>query len=277
MAEFIVGVDGSAGGAAALRWAARLASAAGVGLVAINAYHRPFAEIPPDDFEEDLTARGVRLAEEWVKPAVDMGVAVRTIVHEGDARTMLDDADRDAALVVLGRSGHGTEPGLFHVGSVVEHVAHHASVPLAVVQPEGATTVDQIVLGLDGSRESDAAVRWVAQYAPALHADVLAVHVDERASRRSGSAEQRALAEDTIRRWAEPISAAGVGVTPLDVCDLHPADALVGAAARKPDSLLVIGTRGTGGFTGLRIGGVAMKVLHRATRDLVLVPPDGKD
>ena len=273
MTHFIVGVDGSVGGSAALRWAAELARTTNSELVAINAYHRPFAEIPPDDFDDDLAERRARLEHDWVKPAVELGVTVRTVVHEGDPRTMLDDADADAALVVLGRSGHGTAPGLFHVGSVVEHVAHHVSTPLAVIQPRGTAAIDRIVLGLDGSEESAAAARWTAHHAPALHLDVVAVHVDERARRRSDSAELRTAAEEAIMEWASPIVAAGVDVTPLDVSGLHPADALVGIAAKRPNSLLVIGTRGTGGFTGLRIGGVAMKVLHRATSDLVLVPP----
>jgi nucleotide-binding universal stress UspA family protein len=274
MTHFIIGMDGSTGAAAALRWATGLALSTGADLHVVNAYQSRYAEVPPEDLDRDLNERAELLAE-WTRSATDLGLSVRTHVHAGDPRDMFDHAadDEGAELVVLGRSGAGSAPGLFHIGSVVEHVAHHSSVPLAVIQPHGSGSVERIVLGVDGSDESTAAIRWCVRYAGALNAGVQAVHVGEKTRRAPASAEQQRAADAEILGWTQPLKAAGVEVIPLFLEDLHPADALVGIAARHPNSLVVIGTRGTGGFTGLRLGGVAMKVLHRATTDLVLVPP----
>lgn len=272
MSHFVIGMDGSAGAAAALRWATRLASPVGADLHLVNAYQRRFAEVPPDDLERALADREQLLAE-WARPAMDHGVTVHMRVEEGDPRKVLDGSEDDTDLVVLGRSGTGSDPGLFHIGSVVEHLAHHCATPLAVIQPYGTGQTERIVLGVDGSPESNTAIRWCARYAGALDAHVQAVHVNEWANRRPATPEERRVFEDPILEWIEPLRAAGVEAAPLALEDLHPADALVGIASRHRTSLLVIGTRGVGGFTGLRIGGVAMKVLHRATTDLVIVPP----
>jgi nucleotide-binding universal stress UspA family protein len=273
MSHFVIGMDGSAGSAAALRWAAQLAAPVGADLRLVNAYHRRFAEVPPDDLTQAL-AEQEQLLTEWARPVVDLGLTVDTHVEESDPRDLLDRSADGAELVVLGRSGSGSDPGLFHVGSVVEHLAHHCSTPLAVIQRYDTGPTERIVLGVDGSPESDAAIRWCAQYAPALDARVQAVHVHEWASRQPPTDDERRVFEDPIVEWIEPLRAAGVDAAPLALEDLHPADAIVGVAARHRNSLVVIGTRGVGGFTGLRIGGVAMKVLHRATTDLVMVPPD---
>ena len=273
MSEFVIGMDGSAGAAAALRWAARLALPVGAELRLVHAYQRRFAEVPPDDLAQALSDREQLLAE-WATPALDHGAAVHLDVQEGDPRDILDRSDDDADLLVLGRSGSGTDPGLFHIGSVVEHVAHHCSSPLAVMQPYGSGQTERIVLGVDGSPGSSAAIRWCARYAGALDAHVQAVHVDERTHRRPATGDERRGVEDQVLEWIEPLRAAGVEAAPLALEDLHPADALVGIAARHRTSLLVIGTRGLGGFTGLRVGGVAMKVLHRARTDLIMVPPN---
>lgn len=277
MSQFVIGMDGSAGSAAALRWATRLAVAAGADLSVVNAYQRSYAELPPDDLARALDDRKEQLAE-WTRPATDLGLEVTIRVHEGDPRDMFDRADDQGAdLLVLGRRGAGSDPGLFHVGSVVEHAAHHSSVPLAVIQPQEAGPVERIVLGVDGSPESSAAIHWCARYAGALGAHVQAVHVDEQTRRRSASLDEHRSAAARILEWIEPVTAAGVEAEPIALEHLHPVDALVGVAARHRNSLLVVGTRGAGGFTGLRIGGVAMKVLHRATTDLVLVPPTAEE
>ena len=273
MTRFIVGVDGSRGGEAALRWATRLAVASDAEIVAVNAYERRYSEMPPDMLEQELADREQLLSAEWTRPAVEAGVRVHTEVHERDPRDMIDRACDDAALVVLGRTGNGTEPGVFHLGSVVEHVAHHCPVPLAVIQPHGSERVERIVVGVDGSGESSAAIRWCATHAGRFQADVLAVQVGQTEQQPKGPHDWRVSTEVEIGRWTEPIASAGHEVTPLAIRGLRPAEALVGIAAEGPPSLLVIGTRGTGGFLGLRVGGVAMKVLHRATTDLVLVPP----
>ena len=135
-----------------------------------------------------------------------------------------------------------------------------------------------MVLGIDGSPGSAAAVDWCRDVAGPLGVAVTAVAIEEPSlgwelTHPTGGWDPPAPAE--LKERVAPLEEAGVKVDLVVQNQLHPADALLGVASARRADALVIGARGRGGFTGLRVGGVAMKVLHRASRPLVLVPPDG--
>ncbi|MDH3752512.1 MAG: universal stress protein [Acidimicrobiia bacterium] len=278
MKPFVVGVDGSAAAAAALRWAAELAVVVDTEILALNAFERPYAELSPEENERLVLERRSRLAEDWIRPALEIGASVRTRVHGGDPReVVLELAEaEDASVLVLGRTGRSGGPGFLHLGSVVEHVAHHTRQPLAVIPETASGPIRRIILGVDGSPESLHAVTWCAEIARAVEATVVAVTVDEPSyewAPASSPKNWRRDVEHGIDQLVAPLAAAGTAVTSLAQRNRHPADGLLDAASERGGDLLVIGTRGAGGFTGLRAGGVAMKVLHRASLPLVLVPP----
>lgn len=277
--RFVVGVDGSAGGAAALRWAVQLATGVGAEVLAVNAYKRPYAEVSPEEHARLLDERGALLADEWVRPVRDAGVSVLTKVQQGDPRDIMAIAeDEGGDLVVLGRTGQRGCPGFLHLGSVVEYVAHHSQLPLAVIPPYVSGSIERVILGVDGSTESSAAITWCADHVGPMNAEVVAVTVQEpylEWTPRSTRDSWRGDIEREIEQWTDPISAAGLAVTPIVERNLHPANGLIGVASAREGDLLVIGTRGAGGFTGLRLGGVAMKVLHGVPIPLVLIPPVG--
>jgi nucleotide-binding universal stress UspA family protein len=50
-------------------------------------------------------------------------------------------------------------------------------------------------------------------------------------------------------------------------------EAILETAATEQADVLVLGARGLGGFTGLRAGGVALAVVHRAELPVIMVPP----
>lgn len=277
MRHVAVGVDGSSVAGNALLWAADVATKLDAELVAANCFGHPYAEVNPDDHERLLAEREHTLSEDWTAPASRIGAEVNAVVTEGDPRdALLSVAEVEAAdLLVLGRTGAGGGPGFLHLGSVVEHAAHHASIPLAVIPPGWSEAGDRIVVGVDGSKESLAAVSWVAEIAPALDATVVAVHVAEpylEWTPANSPDNWRRDVERHIERWTASLSESGVTVLPVAQRDLHPADGLLGVATARHGDMLVIGTRGVGGFAGLRAGGVALKVLHRASVPLVLVP-----
>ena len=279
MERFMVGLDGSKASEAALRWVSRLAATSGAELLAVHAYVNPYAEVTPEDHETMLAERASLLAGEWTHDtAEEFGVTIGTEVLEGDPRSsLLARVDEDPPdLLVLGRSGRGGGPGFLHLGSVVEHAAHHARYPLAVIPSDSGAAIRRIVLGVDGSESSAAAVSWCAEFAAATGADILAVSVREPILEWTPAWDDdnwRRDVEREIETWTKPIAAAGVHVEPIASENLHPADGLLGVASGRNADLIVLGTRGAGGFAGLRFGGVAMKVLHRTSLPLVLVPP----
>jgi nucleotide-binding universal stress UspA family protein len=278
MNQIIVGVDGSAGTEPALVWAGHVASALRCEVTAVNAFVRPWAQSNPEDHDRLLAERRNTMRGEWIGVAVEQGANVRTMVREGDPRDVLATASKGADLVVLGRRGSGSGPGFLHLGSVVEHAAHHSEAPLAVIPGESGPTTKSIVIGVDGSPGSASAVRWCVEVAPALGASVLAVGVDDPVVEWTTSQDPKNWRQDLERRieeWTAPLRAAGVPVESVVAQNERPADALLGEASDRHADLVVIGTRGTGGFSGLRMGGITMKVLHQATLPIVMVPPDG--
>ena len=278
MKRIMVGLDGSAASTAAVRWTATLASATGAELVGLHAYRNPYAEVPVDEHERMLAERAQIIDQQWLRPAVEAGVRVRSQIVEGDPRRMLPATaqDGDVDLLVLGRGDQGVKPGFFHLGSVVEHIAHDARQPLAVIPADATAISREIVLGLDGSTAAEAATAWCRETARAVGAHVVAVMVREPILEWTPSWDDQNWRRDTehdLAKWTAHLTEAGLDVALAPTENLHPVDGLLGIAAGRGADLLVIGTRGAGGFFGLRFGGVAMKMLHRATIPLVMVPP----
>ena len=273
----MVGVDGSAAAAAALRWAGRLAAAAGAEVIAVNSYEIPMSEVRPETHDRLFADREAVLAA-WIGSAVDEGVSVRAVLKQGDPRDVLlrEAENADAGLVVLGRTGQSGGPGFLHLGSVVEHAAHHCRQPLAVIPSAVLGPIARIVLGVDGSTESLEALNWCTELAKVTKASaaVVVVKDPDRAFRPRTTPEQwRHDVECQLDEWVEPLVAAGIVTDRILQSDTHPADGLLGVASASDGDVLVIGTKGAGGIADVRIGGVAMKVLHKASLPLVLVPP----
>jgi len=276
MKQMLLGLDGSRAGRAAARWSAGLAVATGSKLTVVHAFEPPYSEVRVGDLHEMLDARHTEV-DGWVRPLADLGATIRTEVVEGDPRCVIPDlAEREGAdLIVLGRSGRGGTPGFLHLGSVVEMLAHDAQRSLAVIPAETPPDIGRIVVGVDGSVASAAAVAWVAELAPVVDADVIAVTVEEPIAEWTPAWSDHNWRRGAIRdleSWTKPIADTGVDLELVAVENLFPADGLLGVATGRDVDLLVVGTRGAGGFAGLRFGGVAMKVVHRASMPLVLVP-----
>ena len=136
----------------------------------------------------------------------------------------------------------------------------------------------RIVVGVDGSEGADAALRFAVEEAERWGATVTAVlawgFLDQ-----PGVPEDRpfdpAFGEPQARAYLDAAIHHAVGdqpavpISPLVVCDL-PARALLEAAAAA--DLLVVGTRGLGGFTGLLLGSVSQQVVQHAPCPVAVSP-----
>src|SRR5918995_507309 len=99
--------------------------------------------------------------------------------------------------------------------------------------------VPKIVVGVDGSEGAAEALRWALGEARLRRAKVLVVHA-----------------------WTVPLV--------LSV----PSDETFGVPEAANDAdILVVGSRGLGGFTGLLLGSVSQQCAHNAPCPLVIVPP----
>lgn len=276
--QVIIGVDGSTASRRALVWAASIADALQASLVVVNAHRPEQSEVRPA-FHERLVDARRREVHEWCEEALGARERVEEII-DGDPRdVLLDAASRhDTALLVVSAEGaSGAKPGLLRLGSVAEHLAHQATVPLAIVPAEGSPAPEHVLVAVDGSPHSEAAVRWLAELALGRSLQITAVTVIDTALPSVGAtgAGWALAAEQCIRTaWAGAFNAAGIPFEAVAVGEGSVVDGLLDTARAIGADLVVMGMQGTGWFSGVRIGGKALQVLHRTDRAVVIVPPE---
>ena len=142
MKRIVVGVDGSDGATAALRWARDLAAQTGAELEVVNGWQLPAAwsaEASPPDLEQ-RRAEGERAANEIVDQSLTAagavapdGVLVLHTVAEGSPASVLLERAKEADLLVLGSGGRGGSGVV--LGSVSRQVVDHATLPITVIPP----------------------------------------------------------------------------------------------------------------------------------------------
>ncbi|HEY1574628.1 MAG TPA: universal stress protein [Pseudonocardiaceae bacterium] len=150
--RMVVGLDGSAGAQAALRWALRQAGFTGAGVHVVHAVRRldafEWAALPtnygtvptPVRYDHDeVRATAERLAQDTVRGAVaedDAFGSVEVTIEVGDGHPgdLLLAAAKDADLLVLGRTGHGGFTGM-RLGSVARHCVEHSTCGVTIIPP----------------------------------------------------------------------------------------------------------------------------------------------
>jgi nucleotide-binding universal stress UspA family protein len=283
----VVGYDGSQSARTALGWALDEGARtnAPVHLVYVAEWPVGMAPLAPGPLgSPDAPPR--REAQELVDAtAADErtarpGVVITTAVFDGPPVPVLLEQSRRARLVVLGNRGRGGFAGLL-LGSVSVEVSAHAHCPVVVVRgPERpAEPGAPVVVGLDGSPQSRLALGFAFEAAaarkvgveaisswlpprPPWPADVRPLGAD---AEELEAAERHAMAE-TVR--AEQDKHPGVEAR-VRVVMSPPAHTLVEAS--RVAQLVVVGSRGRGGFTGLLLGSVSQQVLHHAECPVAVV------
>ncbi|QUH04072.1 universal stress protein [Saccharopolyspora erythraea] len=138
----VVGVDGSPGSHAALRWAAHYAHRVGGEVRAVTAWRipPPFADkiAEPVDEQETHARTALESALTDVRRAVP-DCAVEASVQRGVPSDVLLENARQAHLAVFGDTGRGALAGLL-VGSVVREFLRHAPCPVVLVRADQSTS-----------------------------------------------------------------------------------------------------------------------------------------
>ena len=141
-----------------------------------------------------------------------------------------------------------------------------------------------IVVGVDGSDGSDHALEWAAAEAHSRNASlklVTAWHLPTMAYGGMGwtgidPQTITDLREFTEKRLEETCNEHAKSLDGLAVERLISEDAAASALldAAKGAELLVVGTRGHGGFSGLLLGSVSQQCAHHSPCPIVIVPPE---
>lgn len=202
------------------------------------------------------------------------GLNMTVTASVGTPASVLVDASKGAELVVVGRHEHSVA-GEFLGGSTSAQVIAHAFSPVVVVDRSvsGSSTAP-IVVGVDGSPEGNAALEFAFERASALDAPLVGVHgwwLEDSGQLTSAwltvgmpdeikEAGQRVL-NDTLAPWLEKYP----DVTVRTVLKRqYPAEAVLSESTDA--QLIVVGSRGHGGFAGLLLGSVSQGLLHHRDR-----------
>lgn len=289
MAPIVVGVDGSPEAQDALKWAANEASSMHRPLCIVHGFIWPLMGValgPPagGPSEAGFQAEAERVladAEQHARSTAPHIEVTSQLVTGAPTQVLLDQA-RDAELVVLGHRGLGGFVGLL-VGSVGVEVAAHAPCPVVIVQPRGADSprplTGRVVVGVDGSDLSTVAISFAFQAAMRRGAGVTAVHAwDAPGSVDPSLTTAVDKIEEVERRLlVESLQAERQRYPDVDVqsklVNAHPGHALVAESAEA--ELVVVGSRGRGGFKGMLLGSVSQAVVQHADCPVAVVRAHG--
>ncbi len=142
--RIVVGVEGSGGAKAALRWAIVEAGFRNARVEVVTAYSNTYVPASPDfnyvpldpgDLEAEVTRMQGNVVDEVVADLGDTGVEIRRIVRRGRPADTLIKAAEGADMLVVGSRGRGGFRGLL-LGSVSQTIAHHGDCPVVIVRPD---------------------------------------------------------------------------------------------------------------------------------------------
>lgn len=297
--DVLVGIDGSEASLHAAEWAASYARVHDLGLHLVCAYAVPsFTTAALDGgyaaMDDTAIAEGARAVLEEAKVRVARyGVPVTGAVATGDAAAVLVELSRSAAVAVVGTRGRGgfTERLL---GTVSSALPAHAACPTVVVpyrpdavegvtDAEGAgaeiVPVRRIVVGVDGSPAAEYALNRAIEEAEVWGAGLTAVTGVPVAAGAGllawlpAAVDREAVLRDVAEGLDIVVDRALVDHPDVTVerrtVDGTGAQQLMAASAEA--DLLVVGSRGRGGFTGMLLGSTSQAVLHHSVCPVMVV------
>lgn len=288
----VAAVDGSASALHAARWAAAMAAGRHAPLRLVHAVNIPALAYgaglgPPTGFFEALQSDGrQRLIEAETalraeNPDLDLGIELKV----ADPVPALIDESGKARLVVLGSRGLGGFSGVL-AGSTAVAVVAHGHCPVAVVrgsEPDAAPPAHgPVVVGVDGSPNSELALATAFEEASWRNAELVAVHawIEYSTDSAYGYAHQsfvdwdavdtreRELLAERLAGWQEKYPDVEVRRV---VARRRPVASLLEQSADA--QLLVVGSHGHGGFAGMILGSTSQALIYHAPCPLMVVRP----
>ena len=280
----LVGVDGSHASYKATWWAANYAKHAGLTLQIVCAYSLPsYAAV---SFDATYTAMGddnaahsdaQEILSKATASADEQGVEATTLIVTGDPASVFVELSRNYNLIVIGNRGKG---GLAErlLGTTSSSLPAYAYCPIVVVpytDDDGNlmhlnNTITRVAVGSDESKWGLKALEIAANFAAAWDAEL---DVISAVPNMKGSDDEGVMAsfKDDLEVRIKPLEEAHPDLKINKQIVPGPAVGALTKASYDHD-VVVVGSRGRGGFTGLLLGSTSQGLLQHAVGPVYVVP-----
>ena len=280
----LVGVDGSHASYKATWWAANYAKHAGLTLQIVCAYSLPsYAAV---SFDATYTAMGddnaahsdaQEILSKAKAIADEQGVEATTLIVTGDPASVFVELSRNYNLIVIGNRGKG---GLAErlLGTTSSSLPAYAYCPIVVVpytDDDGNlmhlnNTITKVAVGSDESKGGLKALEIAANFAAAWDAEL---DVISAVPNMKGSDDEGVMAsfKDDLEVRIKPLEEAHPDLKINKQIVPGPAVGALTKASYDHD-VVVVGSRGRGGFTGLLLGSTSQGLLQHAVGPVYVVP-----
>lgn len=281
----VVGYDGSPQADLAVSWAAAEAALRGRALTIVHAI---LPSVAAGSLGAGL-APSPELIGQLETNAHDQLEALATTLRPLDVLTsvtiggpsgVLLEASETADVVVVGSRGRGGFASLI-LGSVAAQVAAHAACPVVTIRKAPADDAREIVVGIDATPGSEAALAFAFDEASRHGWTLIAVHawdipaydllVVPNGPVPVGLAD---VADEEVRMSAEVLAGFRDSYPDVEVQEhlvKGPPVSSILTASTNP-AMIVVGTRGHGPTVGALLGSISNGVLHKATVPVAVVP-----
>jgi nucleotide-binding universal stress UspA family protein len=286
--RILVALDGSKLAEQALPHASVLASVTGAELFLVTAMVAP--ERWTDDgavarWEQEEEATAARYLDVVRERLREKGTAVRTKVVWGRAPVVIAAVAADEAADIIALTTHGRS-GITRwvMGSVADKILHTSQKPLFLVraqeEPPALVGLKRILVPLDGSAMSEAALPFVERLARQLRAKLLLEQVVLPATAYAGVfipstvsvlEEIEAGAKEYLERIAKDAKRAGV-TAEISVDIGYVAETILEAAKVRKADLIALSTHGRSGPERWIMGSVADAVVRHAELPCLVLP-----
>lgn len=281
----LVGVDGSHASYKAVWWAANYAKHAGLQLQIVCAYSLPsYAAV---SFDATYTAIGddnaahhdaQEILSKAKAVALEQGVDATTLIVTGDPSSVFVELSRNYQLIVIGNRGKG---GLAErlLGTTSSSLPAYAYCPIVVVpytDDDGQrihlnNTISRVAVGSDESKWGLKALEIAANLADSWNAELDVISAVPSVQGAEGdTAVMGSYMEDLEERVKPILQRLPDLKIHLTVVPGSAVDALTQASLNH--DLVVVGSRGRGGFTGLLLGSISQGLLQHSSRPVYVVP-----
>ena len=280
----LVGIDGSAAALAAVRWAAHDAALRNVPLTLVHVVNAPvpgWSQVPAparirqwqDKRAHQFIKAAIKAAEESTGERGPVQIDSK-VLYSATIPTLVD-LSKEMEMVVVGYRGHGGVLVRNFLGSVSSGLVYHAHCPVAVIHDEepldASVARAPVLVGIDGSRASEAATAIAFEEASRRGVGLMAVHAwtDLRVSEFKelfrnfdwdvGLSEEEEMLAERLAGWQERYPDVGIR-SEIEIGE--PGRWLLEASKRA--QLVVVGSHGRGGFADMLLGSVGAAVVNGA-------------